>query len=286
MAKHRRRRRPFRRLLVFLLIAAALAAFLRWDNHSLQTETFTYPSARLPESFAGFRIAVLSDLHGASFGSGNETLLDGVRAQKPDIIAVTGDLVDRYRGIDWTYVEQIAAGLADIAPVYYVTGNHEWALRDDVPRLEETLTSAGWTVLSNEYVPLSREGASIVLAGIDDPNGYSDQKTPEELTAELYAELGRPYWILLAHRNDRFESQYSLLGADLTISGHGHGGIIRLPFTDGLLGTQRNWFPSYTAGFYTAHGNTVFVSRGLGNSGASLRLFNRPQLAVITLEQA
>ncbi len=91
--------------------------------------------------------------------------------------------------------------------------------------------------------------------------------------------------MLLAHRNNYFEKQYSGLGADLVISGHGHGGLIRLPFTDGLISVERTLFPSYTAGFYQFNGRDVFVSRGLGNSGPSFRLFNRPQLVTLTLEK-
>ena len=133
---------------------------------------------------------------------------------------------------------------------------------------------------------LERGGDTLVLAGIDDPNGYADQKTPEELAAEIYAQQGENvYWLLLAHRNSLFESDYSLLGADLVLSGHGHGGMIRLPFTDGLISTDRTLFPSFTAGFYSANGREVFVSRGLGNSGPSFRLFNRPQWCVLTLEK-
>ena len=101
----------------------------------------------------------------------------------------------------------------------------------------------------------------------------------------MSAAWGDGFWILLAHRNDHFPGQYSLLGADLVISGHGHGGMIRLPFTDGLISTERTLFPSYTAGFYEEHGSTAFISRGLGNSGPSFRLFNRPQIAVLTLER-
>ena len=93
-------------------------------------------------------------------------------------------------------------------------------------------------------------------------------------------------WLLLAHRNDRFVSQYSLLGADLVLSGHGHGGVIRLPFTDGLLSTERTLFPSYTAGLYAENSSCLFVTRGLGNSGPSFRLFNRPEVAVVTLHRA
>ena len=102
------------------------------------------------------------------------------------------------------------------------------------------------------------------LAGIDDPNGYADQKTPEELAAEVEAACPDAFWLLLAHRNNLFAERYSRLGADLVISGHGHGGIIRLPFTDGLISVERTLFPSYTAGFYEVESNDLFVSRGLG----------------------
>lgn len=263
----------------------ALCGFIWWSNNSLMTDQARFFSPRLPDSFDGFTIVQLSDLQSEEFGTDNRTLLSAVEAAHPDLIAMTGDLVDQYRTTPHGYVTALGTALSAIAPTYFVTGNHEWA-RGGVPALKQELSAAGVTVLSNQYVTLEREGASIVLAGIDDPNGYADQKTPEELTAGLYADLGHPFWILLAHRNDYFASQYSLLGADLVLSGHAHGGIIRLPFTDGLLGHDGMLFPSYTAGFYQANGSTLFVSRGLGNSGPALRLFNRPEVAVITLRKS
>ena len=178
----------------------------------------------------------------------------------------------------------MAEALSAIAPTYYVTGNHEWAL-GGVPELKASLSAHGATVLTNQFLPLERNGDTVVLAGIDDPNGYADQKTPEELAAELYAAWGDPFWILLAHRNNRFPSQYSLLGADLVVSGHAHGGIIRLPGTDGLISHDLELFPSYTAGLYEENGSLLFVTRGLGNSGPSFRLFNRPEIAVVTLRR-
>ena len=274
----RRRRFPWG----ILLCMAALTAFFLWSNRTLQTEEFDFRSARLPAAFDGFRIVHLSDLHGAEFGENNAALLERVAAAEPDIIAVTGDLIDEETEDPQAYAAALAPQLQAIAPVYYVTGNHEWAT-GGVPALKETLTAAGWTVLSNRYLPLERNGETVIVAGIDDPNGYADQKTPETLTAELYAAHGDPFWILLAHRNDHFAGQYSLLGADLTLSGHGHGGIIRLPFTDGLLGTQHNFFPTHTAGLYEENGSALFVSRGIGNVGITFRLFNRPEVAVLTL---
>jgi len=273
-----------RRLAVLAAVLALAAVFVRWDNTALELAQFEPCLPRLPQGFDGCRIVVLSDLHGAEFGEGNRDLFEAVADQDPELIFYLGDIEDRYRGPVAGYPEAVAAGLSEIAPTYYVTGNHEWAI-GDVPELKERLEAGGMTVLSNESLPLERNGERIVLAGIDDPNGRADQKTPEALASEVRAQYGDPCWLLLAHRNDRFEAQYSLLGADLVLSGHGHGGVIRLPFTDGLLSTDRTLFPSYTAGLYEANGSQVFVTRGLGNSGPTLRLFNRPELAVLTLHR-
>ena len=238
----------------------------------------------MPEGFDGCRIVVLGDLHSTSFGENNERLLQAVQKADPDYIFLVGDLLDAYREVPADYAVQVADGLSAIAPTYYVTGNHEWAV-GGVPELKELLTAHGVTVLSNQFTTLERNGDVIVLAGIDDPNGYADQKTPEEVAAEVYAAYGDPFWVLLAHRNNLFAPQYSLLGADLVVSGHGHGGIIRLPFTDGLLSTDRTFFPSYTAGLYEENGSCLFVTRGLGNSGPTFRLFNRPEVAAVTLHK-
>ena len=277
----RRRRHPF---LKFLLLCIFFAVFFWWSNHSLQTQSFTYTSERLPAGFDGCVIVQLSDLHGAEFGEDNRDLLDQVRAAGPDYIFLTGDLQDRYRKTPQSYSINLGRALAEIAPTYFVTGNHEWAF-PDVRGLKRGLREAGVTVLTNEFVALARDGDQILLAGIDDPNGFADQKTPEELAEEIRAVEGDPFWLLLAHRNNYFEKEYSALGADLVISGHGHGGLIRLPFTDGLVSVERTLFPSYTAGFYEVNGMDLFVSRGLGNSGKTFRLFNRPELVILTLRK-
>ena len=282
MASHRKNRRWKRRLAVLAALAAAFALYLRWDNTALQVTAWDVSFSTLPHGFDGCRVAVLSDLHGAAFGKENEALFAAVAAEAPEYIFYLGDLEDRFRGHDQAYVEKTAAGLAAIAPTYYVTGNHEWAV-GEVRELKKTLEAQGVTVLTNQYVTLERNGDPIFLAGIDDPNGYADQKTPETLAAELYAAEGDPFWILLAHRNNRFPTQYALLGADLVLSGHGHGGIWRPPFTDGLVSHDFQLFPSYMAGLYEENGSVLFVTRGLGNSGPSFRLFNRPEIALLTL---
>ena len=279
-----RLRRKRRRLLKCILFCAACALFFWWSNHSLQTQVFTYASQRLPVGFDGCVIVQISDLHGAWFGENNRDLLAEVRSAHPDYIFLTGDLQDQYRQTPQAYSIDLGRTLAQIAPTYFVTGNHEWAF-PDVRGLKRGLEDAGVTVLTNEFVRLERKGDTLLLAGIDDPNGFADQKTPEELAAEINALEGDPFWLLLAHRNNYFEEEYSRLGADLVISGHGHGGLIRLPFTDGLVSVERTFFPSYTAGFYEVDGEDLFVSRGLGNSGRTFRLFNRPELVILTLRR-
>ena len=286
------RRRPRSRLHAVMRwgLLALLILFVYWDNTALRTDSLTYTSTALPAEFDGLRIVQLSDLHNREFGKNNQRLYAAVKQAAPDLIFLTGDLVDEYAEAPIPYAKAVGKALSAIAPTYYVTGNHEWAHGNAaVEELKTALRESGVTVLSNQFVPLERNGQTIFIAGIDDPNGYADQTTPEELAAKLYAQQEAPFWLLLAHRNTLFNGRYCRLGADLTFCGHAHGGIWRLPFTDGLVDTNLNLLPSFTSGFYhctdeDCEGAEVFVSRGLGNSPKwAFRLFNRPQVAVITL---
>ena len=280
--KAKKRRHPLRWVAALLVLLVAGWFFLQWQLWGIQVTVTQVSVHNLPDGFEGLRIVQLSDLHGHEYGQDSRDLLELVAEQEPDLIAVTGDLIDQEGQL--AMVPALARGLAAIAPTYYVTGNHEWAAAD-VRQLKGVLAECGVTVLSNQYVALERNGDSLVLAGVDDPNGFADQKTPEELYSEIQQEVGETCTILLAHRNDRF-GQYAAAGYDLVISGHAHGGIVRLPFTDGLLGTDRRLFPTWTAGVYTLGDSTLFVSRGLGNNTVPIpgfRLFNRPDLAVLEL---
>ena len=269
----------------FFLIATLLV-FLWWGNNIPRTEEYIFASERVPQSWSGARIVHLSDLHGKEFGNGNQRLLLAVASAQPDLIVITGDIADAQSGLDAT--PATLEGLVAIAPTYYVTGNHEWGA-GFVGELREMLNNVGVHYLRNEFVVLSRGEDALVLAGIEDPNGYADQKPPAQLAAEVCAQQGDAFWLLLAHRNNHFSGEYCLLGADLTLCGHGHGGIWRLPFTDGLISTAMELFPSWTNGFYTCtcgkcENAQVFVSRGLGNSPRIPRINNRPEIAVITLQ--
>lgn len=283
MASRRvRKRRTRRGWLAALVLLALVCLFLYDQQNRIQPEELTAASDHLPGSFSGFRVVQISDLHGKVFGEENQTLLEEVAALEPDIIAITGDLVDAVDQLD--ALPALARGFSNIAPTYYVTGNHEWAIHQ-ANEVKLILEENGVIPLTNEYVLLERGGASIVLAGIDDPNGPYDQKTPQALLEEIRADLGDPYILLLAHRNEYIET-YTECNADLTLCGHVHGGIIRIPFLGGLIdNTRKQFWPDYTAGFYTLEGGGILmVSRGLGNGSPVPRIFNRPHLPVLVLE--
>ena len=289
-----RRNRPGRkrgRLLLWFVLLLALAVgsvfWFRWQCWGLQTTRTGAEPSGLPPEFDGYTIVQLSDLHGHEYGEGNADLLARVREQKPDLIVITGDLIDREEQLQM--IPALAKGLAAAAPTYYVTGNHEWGLgTGTVKELKSLLTQCGVTTLSNQYEILERNGGQIVLAGVDDPNGYADQTTPEELYAQIEREAPGLFTLLLAHRNDCFD-RYAAAGYGFVLSGHAHGGIVRLPFVGGMMGTDRQLFPEWTSGLYTLGDSTLFVSRGLGNNTVpfrGFRIFNRPELAVITLRAA
>lgn len=276
--RRRRRRGCLTRLVTTVLVLGLLVGWFWWQQNGLSSETITVSSA--PDGFDGYRIAVVSDLHAKEFGEGNRVLLDYVRDLEPDLVAVVGDIL--HEPDQMSMIPAVAKGLAAIAPTYYVTGNHEWA-SGRMPEMRQLLEETGVTYLSNTFVPLERNGDTITLAGIDDPNGYAGQKSPEEVAGEVKEAASDGFWLLMAHRNNLFDGEYCRLGADLVLSGHGHGGIWRLPFTDGLLGAGGQLLPSFTNGFYCCtdgHEAQVFVTRGLGGIP---RLFNHPQVAVLTL---
>lgn len=270
-----------------LLALAALAAWLAWGNAALTVSRVTVRGARIPAGFDGFRIAQVSDLHDAQFGSGNEKLLALLAGCEPDIIVMTGDLIDANR-TDIDLSLEFAEGAAGIAPVYYVTGNHEGAIMEYWV-LREGLLAAGVTVLNDRAVRLTLGGDALLLAGLDDPNFATREEISEGFPAMIRGKLARltegndDYTVLLAHRPEYIGS-YAAGGADLVLSGHAHGGQIRLPFIGGLAAPGQGLFPKYDAGLYTVDGSDMVVSRGLGNSIFPLRVNNRPEIVLITLE--
>ena len=276
-----------RRVIVLITAAVlvpALLIWLLWANSSPAATQVTGASGALPEAFEGFKIAHVSDLHNAVFGRKNEKLLSLIRAAKPDIIAITGDLIDsRHTDIDSALAFVEAA--AEIAPVYYVTGNHESRL--DFDEIEPRLIAAGARVLRNEAEDIGRGGERIRLAGIDDPSFIRTGGTAEERAAAELEQLGDgggTFTVLLAHRPELVEV-YAEYGAGLVLSGHAHGGQVRLPLLGGLYAPGQGLLPEYDSGLYSLGETQMVVSRGLGNSVAPLRVNNRPELVIVTLSR-
>lgn len=270
----------FAGVLVGLLLLLALC--VADSKYNFELTEYKISSDRLPEEFSGFRIVQISDLHGSRFGAKNRRLVEAVIAQKPDLIALTGDLITT--GADLPAVEELLRGIAGIAPAYFVCGNHEWA-SGCVDELTAMMERYGVRYLSNEYEPLSRGRARIIVAGAEDPNGRADMPKPDEFIAQLRQEYPEDFVLMLGHRNF-WVQQYPALPVDLILSGHAHGGIVRMPFVGGLLDVQHRLGAQYEKGLYASGSYVMAVSRGLGNSIIVPRLFNRPELVTIVLESA
>ena len=266
------------------VLGVLLVALIIWiirGNRALEVNTWTVSGSKLPDAFSGFRIAQVSDLHNTEFGADNQKLLSLLADTAPDIIVITGDLIDSRR-TDVDIALRFAASAMEIAPVYYVTGNHEGRLGTEFSQLETGLKAAGVTVLRNESVILEQDGQQIQLLGMDDITFYSENaehQFSENLKALKDDEL---YTVLLSHKPNLLPL-YAEAGMDLVFSGHAHGGQFRLPWIGGILAPDQGFFPKYDSGLYTMENTTMMVSRGLGNSLFPFRVNNPPEIVVVQL---
>ena len=273
-------------LIILLIIAVPVLIIWVDSNNRLVTTEFILQYDDLPEAFDGYRIVLLADIHGTEHGKDNERLVNAIKDANPDIITIAGDLVDRFQSdnpVDKQFeiAKTLVSQLVRIAPVYYVTGNHEWDIGDVRPLLA-MLDESGVTVLRNQFRRLTRGNDSIILAGIDDPGGPADMIKPDDFIKNINNNENPDFLIVLNHRNYSLP-KFSNLGVDLVLSGHAHGGMVRLPFTDGLIGPSYELFPTYTSGVYTEGDTKMVVSRGLGNHFGWTRFLNNPQVVVIEL---
>lgn len=269
-------------LIILALIAAAAAFLIKDSREDLEISRYEVASQKLPESFDGFKIVQLSDLHGAEFGEDGMELVDKVGSLEPDMIALTGDFVTDEG--DLAAVEKLAARLVKLCPVYFVSGNHEFGSGLAV-KVRNILERAGVKYLSNEYLTISRGEDGILLGGVEDPLAYADMLSPDELAQKMNDAAPDAFKILLGHRN-YWMTEYPELPVDLIFCGHAHGGLIRIPGVGGLIGTDRRLFPDFDAGEYNNGRYTLIVSRGLGNSMPIPRVFNRPEIVCVELSSA
>lgn len=282
--------KAFRTVVWAFVLAVGFALFIWWQNNGIVVTQYTYESEKVGAGLVGFRFVHISDLHNKDYG---EKLVALLAKQQPDLIVVTGDLIDnRSKDIEHTFnlLEQVLL----LAPVYYVPGNNE----ERSHRYEELaarLTGIGVVVLENKAVSVvdRKGGGSFNLLGIVDPDflakeaGYSKEKLLALVQQDIQQNVrndGAKLNVLLAHRPELLEI-YAACHVDLAFSGHAHGGQVRLPFVGGLIAPHQGFFPKYTSGLHVLHDTTMVISRGLGNSVIPLRLFNRPELVVVTLKR-
>ena len=276
-------RKSYRWLLAFAAAAAVLLAWTLWSNSAPEVTEYSVTAASLPEEFDGFRIVQISDLHNADFYEEVAALTAGA---EPDIIVFTGDLVDaNHTDIDAAL--SMVAMAVEIAPCYYVTGNHEsWI--PQYAEMETALIESGVRVLHNEKIYLERGQARIALIGLDDPVFMNDGWEVEDDASVIRAQLEplaadeNGFMLLLAHRPELF-GVYAETGVDLALSGHVHGGQFRLPVLGGVYGPDQGLFPEYDAGLFSEGDTNMIVSRGIGNSVFPLRFNNRPEVVLIEL---
>ncbi len=295
MKKNASHRKKLPLILILVSLPIALIAWIVWGNVTIKTTHYTVTSSEIPAGFDGYTIAQVSDLHNAEFGEENKTLVALLTEAAPDIIVLTGDLIDSTQ-TDVTVALAFAEQAVNIAPTYYVTGNHEARVPTMYTTLEQGLTELGVIILRDEAITLERNGDRIYLGGIDDPDfaskhgGIGQTMAPEDLKA-LFPEDG--FSILLSHRPEYIKT-YADADLDLVLCGHAHGGQFRLPFVGGLYAPHQGKFPEYDGGHYiedtyvsekhTVRETHMIVSRGIGNSVSIPRINNRPELVIVTLE--
>lgn len=284
--EHNKAKRKRCIICLFIFLFFIIAIWTIWSNITLEVNEIIISNSRIPLAFSGFRIAQISDLHNVEFGEDNKLLLQKIAESRPDIIVITGDLVDSSH-TDLDAAIGFAENATVIAPVYYVTGNHE-AYISQYDYLKERLEAFGVIVLEDRGILLEREREHLSLLGLSDPDfiirGDMFGEVPAMAATKLKGmQMQETYTILLSHRPELFET-YASCGIDLVLSGHAHGGQFRLPFVGGLVAPNQGIFPKYDAGVYEKGNTSMVVSRGIGNSIIPIRFNNRPEIILVTLE--
>ena len=269
------KKQKYIKLAIALSILIVIILFCNFQNKHLETTHYTYAAEKLGVDLDGYRIVQISDLHNAKFGKNNQKLVDRIRECEPDMIVLTGDLVDsNHTNVDRAV--QFVDEIVKICPVYYVTGNHEyWLEASEYDELMSGLTRAGAVILDDQVVEISRGDAKFRLVGLDD-------KSLADGTLEALLSDEKEFTVVLAQEPQNL-ARYAGIGVDLVLSGHAHGGQFRLPFVGGIVAPDQGFLPEYTAGEYYMNGTEMIVSRGLGNSVIPVRLFNYPEIVCVEL---
>ena len=277
-----------KKFIVLATIVAILILLIIWiayGNTDLEIYKYNVKSEDIPSEFDNFRIVQISDLHNAEFGENNEKLLLMLKQADADTIAITGDMIDsRNTGVDVAI--SFAQKAVNIAPVYYVNGNHESRVLGEYEKLKQGLTDAGVTILENSSADITIGDETISLIGINDPTfrmELVDDTMEQNIAHQLVSVIpdNDNYKVLLAHRPEYFDVYAG--NVDLVLSGHAHGGQFRIPFIGGLVAPGQGFFPEYYEGSHIKENTEMIVSRGIGNSIIPFRINNKPEIVVAEL---
>lgn len=277
-------------LFIIFLIAIILLWIMLYDGTRFVVVKHTIKHEKIRKNY---RVVVLADLHNKQYGKKNAVLLKAIEEQEPDAVLIAGDMLTAHPGKSMEPAVDFVTALAEKYPVFYGNGNHEHRLKlypetygDMAKEYEEALERAGIQPLVNRHEILSEQNIAIYGAEID-REYYRRFTIPEMEETYLPKLLGKPdpdkYTILLAHNPDFFPS-YAKWGADLVLSGHVHGGMVRIPGWRGIVSPNVRLFPRYDGGRFTEGSSTMILSRGLGMHTIPVRLFNPGELIVIEFE--
>ena len=274
------------------------AAFYKYETESLEITKYEIENEKIPKEFDNFKIVQISDLHNKSFGKYIIRLLETIDSQNPDIVVITGDLVEGDNK-DFDVALNLIDELLKKYKVYHIIGNHEQkSLIKKHKELYKTyfdkLYKKNIVNLDNEKIRIKKDGKYINIYGLIIPLEYypyffknyenKNMKLEQDFINNKLGEINRDeYNILLAHTPFFFED-YEKYGVDLVLSGHVHGGIIRLPKVGGLLSPNREFFPKYDFGKYIKNNTTMLLSKGLGGSKVLIRFACKPEIVSITLK--
>ncbi|MED3146431.1 metallophosphoesterase [Bacillus thuringiensis] len=278
-------KKKINRIVMIICILVGFTIFLYLQNNLISITEVKITSSKIPSSFKGYKILQISDLHNKKFGDNQDVLIQKIKSIDPDIIAITGDLIDS-KSYDAEVSMQLIREIVKKYPVYFVTGNHEqWSGKYN--NLEKELKKYGVNVLRNEHVGIRKGEQEINLLGIDDPEFVTGNRDEgniiiDEIKKAKIEMQPDKYNVLLSHRPE-FIKEYTNERLHLVLSGHAHGGQVRLPFIGGLVAPNQGVLPKYTAGLYVEQNTSMVVSRGLGNSIIPQRILNRPEIVVVQL---
>ena len=264
-----------KKALKLMIVVLGLILFVSFQNNWIGVSNITYKNIKIPNAFNQKKILHISDLHNKEFGNNNDRLISKIKKAEIDFVVITGDLIDSSTK-DISSVIGFAETVQQLAPTYYVSGNHE-VYSGQYDAVIDALTAVGVNVLDNIQSNIEIDGQWINIYGL------SDSTHPNFNIKDNLKQINEnEFNILLSHRPELLP-YYAETKVDLVFSGHAHGGQFRLPFVGGLIAPNQGLLPKLTQGTHTLDDTTLVISRGLGNSIIPIRVFNRPELIIVTL---